>query len=80
MGTDDFAPSSMAPHFERVESFLGVALTDDRADAVVRYERDGNVLVTKTINARDVARVHQAMVRAREMFLATAAPSPGRSE
>jgi choline dehydrogenase-like flavoprotein len=52
---------------------VGTLIADDRADAVVRYARDGNVLVTKNLNARDVARVHQAMVRAGEMFLAAGA-------
>lgn len=52
---------------------VGTLIADDRPDAVVRYEHDGNVVVTKQLSARDVARVHQAMVRAGEMFLAAGA-------
>ena len=52
---------------------VGTLIADERADAVVRYERDGNVVVSKNISAHDVARVHTAMVRAGEMFLAAGA-------
>lgn len=60
---------SQADHIATV----GTLIADDAASGVVRGERDGHCAVTYNVTARDVERIHTAMVRAGEMFLAAGA-------
>lgn len=52
---------------------VGTLVADDRPSGVVRYEREGGVVVTSNLTAMDVSRLHRAMVLSGEMFLAAGA-------
>jgi choline dehydrogenase-like flavoprotein len=52
---------------------VGTLIADESPAGVVRGERDGHCVITYNLSPRDVERVHAAMVRAGEMFLAAGA-------